>query len=53
MIAIAFEEFQMTYIFFLSLFSFHYQMSIGKRSTSAKIWGGKGGGEGLMLLSVL
>ena len=38
MLPVAFEEFEMVYMFLLSFFSL--PLSIGKRSTIAKIWGG-------------
>ena len=37
MLPVVFEEFEMVYMFLLSFFSL--SLSIGKRSTIAKIWG--------------
>ena len=37
MLPVVFEEFEMVYMFLLSFFSL--SLSIGKRSTKAKIWG--------------
>ena len=47
MLLVVFEEFEMVYVFTILFFSL--SLSIGKRSTIAKTWGGGRGGVRLKL----